>query len=48
MPKEKKTAIQKHYMAIGKKGGAATAKKYGKDHFSNISKKRWSKNKADE
>ena len=31
--------------AYGKLGGKATLKKHGKDHFRNIAKKRWAKQK---
>lgn len=40
MQKNKKTEIQKFMSEIGKKGGKATAKKYGKTHFRDLALKR--------
>lgn len=31
---------------VARKGGMATLKKYSKDHFSKIAKKRWRKEKS--
>ena len=31
---------------LAQKGGKATLKKHGKDHFSKIAKKRWAKERA--
>lgn len=41
MAKPKLTKLQKHMREIGAKGGQATLKKYGKDHFKKLSKSRW-------
>jgi hypothetical protein len=38
-----KNTIQDYMSTIGKKGGKATRKKYGKKHYSEIAKKRWAK-----
>lgn len=38
---KKKTALQKHMSEIGKKGGAATLKKHGREHFRKASQARW-------
>ena len=35
----------KYAQKLGKKGGEATKKKYGSDHFRELAKKRWKKSK---
>jgi hypothetical protein len=39
----KKTKLQEATSLFAQRGGKATLKKYGPEHFSKISKKRWKK-----
>lgn len=39
--KRKRTALQKHMSEIGKKAGESTLRKYGKEHYKKMARKRW-------
>ena len=41
----KTTEMADIFRTIGKKGGKATLKKYGKQHFKKLAEKRWKKKK---